>query len=72
MVFVSPDVEAWVRREAARTRVPATHIVELALLRLMHSRPESGLAELREVKSTGSRVRAALVNPAVRAALEGR
>lgn len=67
MVFVRPEVEAWIRREAKRTGVPATHIIELAVLRLKHARPDAGLAELREDKGTGVRVATAAVNPAVAA-----
>lgn len=72
MVFVSKPVEAWLRREAKRTGVPAANIMELALLRLMHSRPEGGLQELREEKAPGATVKQEAVtipadNPAVRA-----
>ena len=81
MVFVSADTEAWLRREAKRTGVPATSIMELALLRLRHSRPDAGLVALREMDG-GAHVPAEDVvvtdavvperpsdNPAVRAVL---
>lgn len=72
MVFVARGVEAWLRREAKRTGVPAANIMELALLRLMHSRPEGGLQELRETRAAGVTVKQDAValpdNPAVRAA----
>lgn len=61
MVFVAAEVEAWLRAEARRTGVPATNIMELALLRLMHSRPDAGLEELRETAGPGAAVDAALV-----------
>ena len=73
MVFVGKPVEAWLRREAKRTGVPAANIMELALLRLMHSRPDGGLQELREARAAGATVTQEAVqiapsdNPAVRA-----
>ena len=75
MVFVSGDTEAWLRREAKRTGVPASNIMELALLRLRHTRPEAGLVELREMavpRASGAAIEKEAVTVrdlAVRAAL---